>query len=386
MKILSHLAFGLCLTVLAWRAYQYPEYSTDEFSYMANVLAMHGASIQEMHDTVYREAREGIPKPIFDHLSGHDPGAPLSENLSFRERAANPYHFAEFLPCFAIRPVFNELVYILHFKLGIGLLKATVVLPVACYFLLGWLVLTWVSRYANGPWVPTLISLLLMMSTPMWELGRSATPDALSALAVLTSVYLIFEKQKLVEGIVLLLASVYIRTDNVVLVLAVVAYLFLVHKRLNTVEGVVLSGLAVASVVLINHFAGDYGPRVLYYRSFVEPPTAVGELVPNFGVREYLTALRSGLDGALHGPYILFFLMGVVGLLRRPSPALLGVSVTTCVYTVAHLIIFPNPETRFFGPFFVAMTLLLASTLAASAPDNQRSFGRFFGSHSTINS
>ena len=80
-----------------------------------------------------------------------------------------------------------------------------------------------------------------------------------------------------------------------VLVLAVLAYLYLVSKRLKTVEAVILSGLAVASVVLINHFAGDYGPRVLYYRSFVEPPIAVGELVPQFGFREYLIALKSGL-------------------------------------------------------------------------------------------
>ena len=131
---------------------------------MANVLAMHGASIQEMHDTVYREARAGIPKPIFDHLTGNDPVAQLSQNHSFRERAANAYHFAEFLPCFAIRPVFNQLVYILHFKLGIGLLTATVVIPVVSYFLLGWVVLAWVSIYVNGPWAPALISLLLMMS------------------------------------------------------------------------------------------------------------------------------------------------------------------------------------------------------------------------------
>jgi len=336
---------------------------------MANVLAMHGASIQEMHDTVYREARAGIPKPIFDHLTGNDPVAQLSQNHSFRERAANAYHFAEFLPCFAIRPVFNQLVYILHFKLGIGLLTATVVIPVVSYFLLGWVVLAWVSIYVNGPWAPALISLLLMMSPPMWALGRSATPDALSALVALTSLYLIFEQQKLVPGMILLMVSVYIRTDNVVLVLAVLAYLYFVSKRLKTVEAGVLAGVAIASVVVINHFAGDYGPRVLYYRSFVESPIAVGEFVPQFGFREYLTALKSGLSGVIHGPYILFFLMGLVGLLRGTSPALLGVAVTTCLYTASHLIIFPNPETRFFGPFFVAMGLLMVSTLTTSARD-----------------
>jgi hypothetical protein len=44
----------------------------------------------------------------------------------------------------------------------------------------------------------------------------------------------------------------------------------------------VLSVIAVASVVMINHFAGDYGIRMLYYRNFVGTPSAPAEMVVNF--------------------------------------------------------------------------------------------------------
>src|SRR5690348_12212564 len=108
------------------RAYHYPEYSTDGFSYMANAVAMKGASVQVIHQTVYAEAMAGVPAPEFKHLTGNDPSEVAYESNSFRQRAVNPYRFAEFLPCFAIRPIFNECIYVLHYWLGLKLLTALV--------------------------------------------------------------------------------------------------------------------------------------------------------------------------------------------------------------------------------------------------------------------
>src|SRR5215469_5090140 len=146
-KFWAQIAFALILTLASLRAYQYPEYSTDGFSYMGNAVAMSGASVQVIHEAVYNDAKNGIPAPIFKHLTGDDPSEPLAESRSFRERATDPYHFAEFLPCFAIRPVFNLLIYVLHFKLRIGLLRSIVILPVVSYWLMGWVVWVWVQRY-----------------------------------------------------------------------------------------------------------------------------------------------------------------------------------------------------------------------------------------------
>lgn len=205
-----------------------------------------------------------------------------------------------------------------------------------------------------GAWSSLLCALLLLISPPFWDQARSTTPDALSSLVVLLALFLLFEKRRLLPGMILLMASVYVRTDNALLVLIVLAFLYLARFDLKLWQAALLSALAVVSVATINHFAGDYGAKVLYYRSFVEPPIAVGEIAPRFGLADYLTALKTCLSGVLHGMYIPFFLMGVVGLLRRPPLSILGVATTTTLYTGAHLVIFPNPETRFFGPFFVA--------------------------------
>jgi len=41
-------------------------------------------------------------------MLGHQVGAPEDQNKSLQERATNPYHYAEFLPGFAIRPMYKH--------------------------------------------------------------------------------------------------------------------------------------------------------------------------------------------------------------------------------------------------------------------------------------
>jgi hypothetical protein len=358
---LATLGFALVLTLAALRAYQYPVYTSDGFVYMANAVAMHGADAVEIHDTVYREVNAGVPNNMLGHLLGDDPvETPMS--LSFHERAVNPYRFVEFLPCFAVRPIFNELVYVLHYGFGTSLLRATVLISVSSYWLLGWVVLSWISRYSPKPWA-ALVSLLLMLTPPLWDLARWPMPDALSCLILLLALYLILEKEFLAFGLTLLLASAYVRTDNVLLVLTVLAYLSIANDTIEKTKAAALAAVAIGSVFLINHFAGDYGAKLLYYRAFIATPIAPGEMVAHFGFHDYIAALRSGVAVVLHGDFATFALMGLVGLLRRPSRALLGLGAITVVYGAGRFVVFPLAEVRYFAPFFVAMGILLASSL-----------------------
>jgi hypothetical protein len=360
------LGFAAFLTLAAFRAYEYPAYTSDGFVYMANAVAMHGASIPEIHDTVYREVLAEIPQPTLNHLLGNDP-AETAQSRSFRERAVNPYHFAEFLPCFAVRPVFNELVYVLHYKLGIGLLRATILISVLSYWALGWIVLTWISRYAAAPWAE-IVSLLLMLTPGIWDLARWPQPDALSCMISLMALYFILENNWVTAGLTILLASVYVRTDNVLLVLTVLAYLSILNHAIDKTKAAILAAVAIGSVFLINHFAGDYGAKMLYYRAFLGVPLAPGELTAHFGFHDYLVALRAGVTALVHGDFIPFALMGVVGLLRRPTGAILGLTIVAVAYNASHFLIYPLVETRYFGLFYLAMGLSVASILVARYP------------------
>jgi uncharacterized protein YjeT (DUF2065 family) len=43
--------------------------------------------------------------------------------------------------------------------------------------------------------------------------------------------------------------------------------------------------------------------------------------------------------------------------------AILGFVAVTTFHTMAHLVIFPDPEMRYFGPFFMAIGVALVSSL-----------------------
>src|SRR5208282_293326 len=356
--------FLLVLTLAAFRAYQYPDYCSDEFQYMANAVAMHGAHAPEIHETVYREVLAQVPENILNHLLGKDP-VESPQSRSYIERASNPYSFAQFLPCFAVRPIFNEFVYVLHYWFGVGLLRATVLIPVLSYWFMGCIALLWISAYAPAIWAAVCCA-LLMLTPPVWDLARWPTPDALSSLALLLALYFILEKKWLTPGLTILLASVYVRTDNVLMAVLVLAYLSIVTKTIDKTKAAVLAAVAIGSVPLINHFGGDYGPRMLYYRVFLGVPMAPGVMVaPPFGWRDYMVALHAGIVGVVHEEYIPFALMGVVGFLRRPTPAIAGLTMLAAAYAAGHFLLYPLPEDRFFGLFFVAMGISMASTLVA---------------------
>ena len=355
------LVYLLLLTLLAGRAFFYPSYDMDMMGYIGNAVAISGASVAQIHDTSYQALAAEVPPASRGPLLGQDTSGPPSQWESRRDRASNAGHFAEYLPCFAIRPIFNELVYLLHYKLGVGLVRATTIISVASFWTMGTLVFIWIRRYA-GAGRAAAGSLLLMLSPPILELARFNSPDALACLTGLAALYLIFERERMFWGLTLLLVSIYVRTDNVLLAVPVLAYCSLVTKQLEKTKAAVLMAVAVLSVLLINHFSGDYGLRVLYYRSFIAIPLAPGELVPSFGAADYLRAFRTAVSQTMVGSMPLFVLIGVVGICTRRERTTQAISAVTAFYLVSHFLLFPSGQERFWGIFYIgcAVGLMIA--------------------------
>jgi hypothetical protein len=364
------VGYLLLLTAAASRPYRYSIYDMDMMGYIGNAVAMSGASIPEIHEAAYLAVATEVPQASRDHLLGRDESGPTSQWQSRQDRAVNSYHFAEYLPCFAIRPIFNQLIYLLHYRLGVGLVRSTIVISVASYWLTGVLVFFWLSRYVSHARA-AFGSLVLMLTPPILNLARFNTPDALACLTTLAALYLIVEREWQLPGFILLLLSVYVRTDNVLFAVAVLGYCSLVSKQLEKAKAGILAVLAVASVILINHFAGDYGLRVLYYRSFVAIPLAPGELVPSFDVADYFRAMRGALSEIMNGYMLPFVLMGAVGLLARRRPVTQVIAAVIVFYVIFHLLLFPSGQERFWGVFYIGcgMILMIGSWSGAPSPE-----------------
>ena len=252
------LLYLFLLGGVARHLYHKPIYDMDSIQYMGNALLMEERNPVVIHQRVYAEVRRFIPRTEREDLLGHEAGAPEDQNKSRQERAANPERYAEFLPLFAIRPLYNQTLWLVS-KTGLGLVRSGLLISVASYFSLGILAFLWLGKYMS-PWLTAAFSILLMISPPLMSLGRDTTADALATLVAFSSLYVIFEKQRLFPGMILLLASIYFRTDFVVLAGPVILACWL-ERRIELWKAGVLAFVAVASVLCINHFAGDYGIR-----------------------------------------------------------------------------------------------------------------------------
>ncbi len=234
-----------------------------------------------------------------------------------------------------------------------GLRRAAVLLAVGSYFLFGLLVFFWSQRYVPSFYAAALCA-VLMLPPPVTLLGRSTLPDAFSTLLALCALFLIFEAEKLLPRLLLLLVTTFVRTDNVVLVSPVLAALW-IAAHLDFWKAASLGMLSVLSVLLINHFAGDYGLAMLYYRNFVGTPSFPAEMSLHVSLPGYLSGFRQGIGWMLESPVLDFALLGLVGLYRK-SP-LVPVSVVTAIYAVLHFLLLPNWVDRWFVLTYLTLAL-----------------------------
>lgn len=345
----------VALAAASFHIYRTPIYAMDSIQYMGNALLMEDTDPVRIHRRIYSELDRSVPKTALEHLKGNEAGVADDQNSSRHERAVDPYRFAEFLPLFAIRPLYNQTLYLVS-KTGVGLVRSGILISVGSYFSLGVFLFLWLRHYTT-PALNLAICLLTMVSPPLALLGRVTTSDALASLVAFTSLYLIFEKRMLTPGMVLLLSSIYFRTDFVVLTGPVILVCWL-QRRILFWQAAVLSTVAVSSVLCINHFAGDYGIRMLYYRNFVGTPIAPAEMVVQFSARDYLSALRSGITKIAESFFVPFLLLGAIGLRSRRMLPLLGVALA---YIGLHFLILPNWEERWAAIFYLSMVVCATS-------------------------
>jgi hypothetical protein len=330
----------------------------DMIGYMGNALMTERTPPEKAHQLVYAEIRS-LPEAAQIPLLGRNVSEDPTQDASRKVRFEHFENFGEFLPFFAIRPLYNQALF-LSSRL-FGLLRSVVLLSVIPYFLLALLVLHWASRYVDSKFA-ALSSALLMLTPPIVQIGQTPISDALSTLIAVFALYLLFESKREVAGLTLLLASIFARTDNVVLAAPVFVALWFA-KRLSFWQMAALGAFAASCVVFINRMAGDPGITMLYYRNFVGTPTAPVGMVVHFSVREYLRAARTNLGVMSHGWLIPFLLLAVIGFFRRSVLApLAGVALA---YVILHFLIVPNWVERWFVIAYIPMAL---SAVCADRP------------------
>lgn len=342
ISIIGIAAYVLILASATLHFYRSPYWSMDLLAYMGNALLNETDDPVVLHKRVYSELRLSVPPDAFALLVGA-PGV-HDEHGEKRDRFLNPFHYCEFLPFFAIRPLYNQAIYWIG-RSGLGLVGAVRLLSASSYYLLGIIVLVWLLGYtAKAP----LFALLIMLVPHITLLGRNTGCDAISVLLGVLSLYLIFERHHFFIGLLLLMVAIWVRTDNIGLVVPVLFVAWL-QKRLEAWKAAVLVTIAVISVLVIDHAAGHYGIHMLYYDTFIGMPMAPGEMSAHFTLGQYARLFIDGYKEMLISFVPLFVLLGMIGWNRKTAP-LLGIATA---YALIHYVILPNWVDRYMAVFYL---------------------------------
>jgi hypothetical protein len=230
---------------------------------------------------------------------------------------------------YAVRPLYTKLIS--WFTLtGLSIQQSINLISASSLFFTGVLILLW----TDSP----ILSVLLLGSWQVLELGRTGTPDGLSTLVTFLALFTLERRQ--IGALILLFLGLFIRTDSLLLLLAILAWRTL-RGRLRFWVALGLGLAAVIAVMGINHWAHHPGWTVLFRLSFIggrTPSTAIHTLT----IREYAVAFARGAWGLL-GQISLWLLLALVTWRMTRNDLL----IVATAAALAHFILFPSPELRY---------------------------------------
>jgi len=262
--------------------------------------------------------------PIIKHES---PRAEASAVLD------SPTHLRQLLPLYAIRPTYVDVLSLVS-RSGFSIQQSINLVSALSFFRIAIVLLPWTCN--------PLYCALLLITPAVLVIGRLGTPDALSALIVIAAFWALTQ-DRLVSGMSLLILSLWIRSDNALLVIAAIGWLVW-KRKLPTVWGSLLALLDIAMVLFIHHEAGNYGWAALFRYSFVGGKYPA-EMPSHVSMLECVRAFATGLQSL--GPQLApWILLGIVAWRKDSRYREILTVVVMCV--VAHFLLYPSPEGRYF--------------------------------------
>ena len=278
-----------------------------------------------IYEALVRGKHESVER-IYPLIKHESPRAEASSVLDSAE------HLAQLEPLYAIRPLYIEIISIVNLWLPIQ--RSINLVSAFSLFGMALVLAIWTKK--------PLYCALLVTTAAIVDIGRMGTPDALSALFVIAGFWLL-ERNQIGHGILLLLASVWVRTDNLLVVFAALVWLTLTRKTLPS-YAILLAAVSGASVAFINHMAGNYGWLILLRYSFIGGKYPA-QIVPHLSVREYVLAVLHGAVPMI--PQVApWMLLGLVAWRSRSTDRALLLTIASAA--AAHFALFPSPEGRYF--------------------------------------
>ena len=357
MKTKIYLSLYLVyLFIASWIAISQPFYGWDMIPYSAIVLShTEEMDSKSLHTKTYDIIRKSIPSQVYINQTS---------SAYQKEMEQNEAYFNQQLPFYKIRPLYTGLAYLVH-QTGINILTAIILISVLSSFLMSILILRWLLDYLDE-FYAYLFAFLIIHSTGIIQIARIFTPDALSALVLIFSIYILTQKRLYFASFFLVLA-IFARTDNIILVLIVLTYLrfFSINDyRLNWKSYIFFMLFATFSYLSINYLANNYGWSTIFHHTLISLINNPADYHPIVTLSDYLRVLRQNSFEAflwVNSTFIFLLFAFVSIFLDKLNDGIYKIyshlTILLILSVIIHLVLFPAFWIRFFIAHYAIISL-----------------------------
>lgn len=334
---LLNISFVLLAAALVFFFGEKPIYNWDMIAYMGVAVEYTEHNPQVVHESVYKTLKEEVPAPVYKNLTA---------NIEDRQECFESVSaFENELSFFRAKPLYTFLVFLLH-KAGIRLVMATLIPSIiACFFIM-LLSYHWLGIYLKKPYA-FVIALLIGFLRIISELDRYSTPDALSNLFILLSLYLVAtgaDKKWIVGSLLLCIVA---RIDNFIFAAVVVYFIYLSGMKNIGFKLLVLGALAALSVIGIPMLLGDKADWFTKFAFLESLPAYIQHW------RDTIYLIRTDL-------FYIAMILATIFLIWKADKEVKSLLYIIIITISARLVLFPSLQERFFAAYEISVLVMLA--------------------------
>ncbi len=350
----------------AYRATR-PAYNWDMAAYIALALLDAGTPASQVHEITYASLAT-IPA---------DAREQLTEQEGYRSHVArDAERFMDQLPLYRIKPVYPWLVSLLY-RAGVQLPLATIIVSVVSYALILVVLFLWFCDLTAPAFAAALVA-CLAIAPLLAQLAALSTPDMLSALVIVTALYLGIARERQSLAAATLIFAILVRPENIIYAEGYFCYLALTRRwtpRLVAAVGIVVLTLFFA----VTWFSGYYGHGTSMYVTFIDYDIDVKHFVSPLGWKDYSRIYWHGFASLILNPASDFGMfaalaLGTVGIAatrRCWSDRYVHLVTLAGLCATARYAILPGDFDRAFVPPYTMVLIAfvaMCSRFAAGAP------------------
>ena len=335
-----------------------PLYDFDMVAYMGVVLEFENDDFTVVHHQVYQELNEQMTEPIYTYL--------ISDNIELRKNCIDdPQYFKQHLSFYRVKPLYTKAGYLIYKIFNFTLIESLLWVSILSFIGIGLLFYFWIGKFLS-PFFTLAIAILTMMLSPVADLARDLTPDALSTLFVLTTMYAYCYWYRGWMVLFLVLA-ILARVDNVVLA-GVLGFVLIFEKKIFSIFS--FSKTQNSGIISFDKRELGWGIAsiIIGLVLFLILPSLVGnndewlgKFSHTFSIKQYISELIFSINSFRYSHFQILIIIGIILLPLFKLLDFFEMKILLIIFLVmgGRLVLFPSFQDRFFIAYELMVFLVL---------------------------